>query len=230
MNSSSKNGGRYSAVPSPTAAGFNTNAQYGSQTNGSSGYDGTGSVEDLTMGLRGMSVGEDYNNQGSSYRPATATNMPQAQTAPPARAPHMLKPHQSRPSFGGYGNPGDYQSYYSAPSNVDFYSYGSNSDASIYGSPAPTNATAAPGGVYAGMPTPAVHTVHPDMRQPGLFYDFSGSARPPTSQFYYSTQPLMHYAAPHSPMQSTTISQMAPASLSDKKRELQVRSLTNKSN
>ena len=92
LNSNSKSGGRYSAVPSPTAVGFNTNSQYGPQANGaSSGYDGSGSVEDLTMGLRGMSVNEDYNNQGSSYRPAT--NMPQAQPPPPARAPHVLQPH-----------------------------------------------------------------------------------------------------------------------------------------
>lgn len=177
------------------------------------------------MGIRGMVVGEDYSNQNSSYR--QGTSMPQPQTAPPIRAPHMIQAHQARPSYGGYNPQGDYTAYYAGPSGLDYsYSYDtyrSNSDASIYGSPVPASATPPTANVYPGMAPSAMHPVHTDLRQgPGVFYDFSGSTRPPPSQYYYSTQPVM-YAAPHSPMQSTAIGQMPPASLSDKKRELQVR-------
>ena len=173
------------------------------------------------MGLRSMSVGDEYNNQGS-YRPSG--NMPQPQNAPPIRGPQMMQPHQARASFGGYTPQGDYSAYYAGPSGVDYaYGYSSNSDATIYGSPAPANATPQNGNVY-GMTTSAVHPVHADMRQAGMYYDFGGSARPPASQYFYQAQPMLHYAAaaPHSPMQSTAISQMPPASLTDKKRELQV--------
>lgn len=210
---------RYGSVPSPTAVGFSSNVQYGSQTNGSSNFEST-SVDDLTMGLRGISVGDEYSNQGS-YRPSS--NMPQPQTAAPIRGPQMMQPHQARASFGGYTPQGDYSAYYAGPSGVDYtYGYSSNSDATIYGSPAPANATPQNANVY-GMTTSAVHPVHADMRQAGMYYDFGGSARPPASQFFYQAQPMLHYAAaaPHSPMQSTAISQMPPASLTDKKRELQ---------
>ncbi|PAV23257.1 ARM repeat-containing [Pyrrhoderma noxium] len=214
-----KSASRYGSVPSPTAVGFSSNVQYGSQTNGNSNFEST-SVDDLTMGLRSMSVGDEYNNQGS-YRPSG--NMPQPQNAPPIRGPQMMQPHQARASFGGYTPQGDYSAYYAGPSGVDYaYGYSSNSDATIYGSPAPANATPQNGNVY-GMTTSAVHPVHADMRQAGMYYDFGGSARPPASQYFYQAQPMLHYAAaaPHSPMQSTAISQMPPASLTDKKRELQ---------
>ncbi|KAL5533325.1 PUF3 [Sanghuangporus sanghuang] len=224
--SSVKSNARYTSAPSPTAVGFNANVQYGNQSNGTSGYEGahgSTSVDDLTMGIRGMVVGEDYSNQGSSYR--QGTSMPQPQTAPPIRAPHMIQAHQARPSYGGYNPQGDYTAYYAGPSGLDYsYSYDtyrSNSDASIYGSPVPASATPPTANVYPGMAPSAMHPVHADLRQaPGVFYDFSGSTRPPPSQYFYSTQPVL-YAAPHSPMQSTAIGQMPPASLTDKKRELQ---------
>ncbi|KAI5122952.1 hypothetical protein M0805_006833 [Coniferiporia weirii] len=225
-----KGGQRYSGVPSPTAAGFSGTSQFGA--NGASNYDSghtSAAVDELAMGIRGMVVGEDYGNQGSSYRSQATAAMPQPQTtAPPVRAPHMMQPHQSRLSFSGYTPQADYTAYYAGPSALD-YSYGydsyrGNPDASVYGSPVQTSATPPTANIYPGMTPQAVHPVHADMRQAtGVYYDFSGSGRPPASQFYYSAQPMMHYAtaAPHSPMQSAAISQMPPASLSDKKRELQ---------
>ena len=131
-----KTNGRYTSAPSPTAVGFNTNVQYGTQSNGTSGYEGTHgstSVDDLTMGLRGMAVGDDYGSQNSSYR--QGTSMPQPQTAPPpVRGPHMIQAHQARPSYGGYNPQGDYSAYYAGPSGLDYSfsydTYRSNSDAS----------------------------------------------------------------------------------------------------
>lgn len=181
------------------------------------------------MSLRGMTVGEDYSNQGSSYRQTAA--MPQSQTAPaPVRAPQMM-PHQARPSFNGYNPQADYAAYYTGPSGLDYSynydTYRSNTEPTVFGSPAPANATPPAGSVYHGMATSAVHPVHAELRPAtGMFYDYSGSTRAPTSQFFYSTQPMM-YAPPHSPMQTTAISQMPPASLTDKKRELQVVSFIN---
>lgn len=172
------------------------------------------------MGIRGMTVGDDFNNQGSSYHPGT-TGMPQPQTnAPPMR---IMQPQQTRPSFSNYSPQGDYTAYYAGPSGMDYsYSYGSSTDASAYGSPMMPSANPPTAGLYSGMAPQAVHTVSSDMRPAaGVFYDFSSPR--PTSQFYYSAQPLLHYAAtPHSPMQSTAVSPMPPATLSDRKRELQV--------
>lgn len=61
------------------------------------------------------------------------------------------------------------------------------------------------------------HSLH---FQPGVFYDYSGSARPPV---YYPTQPMVYHAPPsHSPMLTPQLAASVPATLSDKKRELQV--------
>ncbi|THH10202.1 hypothetical protein EW145_g1509 [Phellinidium pouzarii] len=225
-----KSGPRYGGVPSPTAVGFSANTQFGSQANSAPTYEnghGSTAMDELAMGIRGMVVGDDYSSQGSSYRSAAVMPQPQP-AAPPVRAPHMMQPHQSRLSFSGYTPQADYTAYYAGPSGLDYPytydSYRSNPDASIYGSPVQASTTPPAANIYPGMTPPAVHPVHADMRHAtGVYYDFSGSARPPTSQFYYSAQPMMHYAtaAPHSPMQSAAISQMPPASMTDKKRELQ---------
>lgn len=177
-------------------------------------------MDELTRGIRGMAVSDEFAAQGNTYRPGT-TNMPQPNgNVPPMR---VVQPQQSRPSFSNYSPQGDYTAYFAGPSGLDYsYSYGSSTDASVYGSPMIANATPSAAGMYSGMTPQAVHTVSSDIRPAtGVYYEFSSPR--PTSQFFYSAQPMLHYSAtPHSPMQSTTVPSMPPATLGDKKRELQV--------
>jgi hypothetical protein len=58
------------------------------------------------------------------------------------------------------------------------------------------------------------------LRRLGQFYDYS--ARNPGSQYYYPSQPLMWNPAAGSPMLTPQLAAAVPATLSDKKRELQV--------
>ena len=234
----SKSSPRYSSVASPTR--LNANTTYGSQGSIGASYDhGTVSVDDLAVNFRGMSVGDDYNaaNQNSSYR--APASMPQAQTvapqssAPQVRVPHVVQ-HQSRPSFGGYTPQADYSAYYAGPPTIDYsYSYDnyrSNTDTSIYGSPVQSANTSNGPNLYPGLTPQTIHPhIHGDPHRPpaGLFYDFSASTRPPGSHFYYSpSQPIVYHTptVPPSSMQSPVIAQLPPATLTDKKRELQVRS------
>lgn len=55
-------------------------------------------------------------------------------------------------------------------------------------------------------------------RQPGVFYDY-GVANRPGSQFFYPTQTMMY---PPSSMVTPQMQPAVPATLGDKKRELQV--------
>ena len=61
-------------------------------------------------------------------------------------------------------------------------------------------------------------------QQPGLFYDYGAASRPPGSQFYYALHQAMMYPPTHSPMMTTQlpVGTSNPATLADKKRELQV--------
>ena len=178
-------------------------------------------MDDITLGLRGMAVADEYGTgHQASYR---SVSMPQPHATGATRGPQVV---QTRPSFNAY-TAHDYASYYAGPSAMD-YSYGydtyrNNPDAAIYGSPATVNGATTASSMY-----PAVGSQ--DVRQPGnVYYDYAGSARPPTSQYYFTAPQAMvyhHAAPPHSPLTATQIPHAAPATITDKKRELQVRMLT----
>lgn len=231
---SAKSGPRFGNVSSPSKpAGYGANPHFG---NGSGGYESggaPGAVDEITASLRGMVVGDDYSNsQQSPYRQGIAT-MPQPQTAPPqANNRPPFQHHQSRPSFNTYTPQADYTAYYTGQTGTE-YSYGydsyrGNPDAMVYSSPAQTAGGVSAPSIYAGVTATPVHPhVQTDVhgQSTGMFYNFPGSPRPAGSQFYYSApQPMVFHssAPPHSPMQPTAISTMPPASLSDKKREMQV--------
>lgn len=237
---------RYGGVVSPAKSmGYNPSSQFGNQggLNAPTGYDApivSTTVDELTAGFRGMVVGEDYGSlqQGSSFRVSAAVSQPQTLLSQPnaqqVRMPHLVQPHQTRPSFGGYTPQADYTAYYAGPSAIDYSytydAYHTNPDTTIYGTPAQTSSTPPGANMYAGLSSQTMHPhshVHADLpRHPtGVFYDYSGSTRPPGSQYYYTTpQPMVYHPSTgqHSPMQTTAIGHIPPASLTDKKRELQV--------
>src|SRR5216684_925892 len=55
-----------------------------------------------------------------------------------------------------------------------------------------------------------------------MIYDFSGSLRPPSSQFYYPSQPTLYHPS-HSPLLSPHITVHMPPIVGDHKRDVQVR-------
>ncbi len=54
-----------------------------------------------------------------------------------------------------------------------------------------------------------------------MIYDFSGSSRPPGSQFYYPSQPTLYHPS-HSPLLSPHITVHMPPIVGDHKRDVQV--------
>jgi hypothetical protein len=81
--------------------------------------------------------------------------------------------------------------------------------------------------LYPGL---SPQTLHPNTmadfnrQQSGLFFDYTGQARPTGSQYYYPTHQAMLYPTmhSHSTMPTPQLSAATPATLSDKKRDLQV--------
>ncbi|KII88482.1 hypothetical protein PLICRDRAFT_110391 [Plicaturopsis crispa FD-325 SS-3] len=205
-----KDASRYSASTSPSKPGA-YNSFPGQQTGG---YDSlqTSSVVDneLALGLRGMAVEDDYGvgQQNGQYRQGAVA--PGQGNGVSARGPPPMQ--QPRPPYNGY--PGaDYSAYYSnQPGREPYmdYQYGyGTADPSLYGS---SNGTS-PASLYPGV---SPQTMHPSAgQQPGVFYDYAGQAR------YYPTQAMM-YPPSHSPMMTPQLASASPATLSDKKRELQV--------
>jgi hypothetical protein len=204
---------RYNTTAPPRAPSF------GSAVN--SGYDSMVD-NDLVLGLRGMAVEDDY-NPSQSYRHQPA--MSQGQPTPQVRAPPPMQ--QSRGPYAGYAHQTDYSAYYPNSSGMEYvYPYGNTTDPSLYASSAGmNNGTSA--NIYPGV---SPQTIHPsavadfNRQQSGLFYDYTGQARPPGSQYYYPTHQAMLYPTmpSHSPIPTPQLSAATPATLSDKKRDLQV--------
>lgn len=181
-----------------------------------SGHKSSSAVnEDLSVALRGMAVEDDHNIQQNHQHMASSQSMLHP------RGPPMPQP---RP-YGGYP---DYNPYYAVPTGREHYidfSYGYDAyrgptDATMY--PSPGISGASPGSLYPSAVPQGLHlNAVPDIHraQQGVFFDY-GAAAHPSSQFYYPThQPVMFSPPTHSPM---PVSQL-PATLADKKREMQVR-------
>lgn len=170
----------------------------------SNGYDATLDNE-LAMGIRGMAVEEDY---GGQYRQQGVVS--QGQSAAPVRG--LVQ--QGRGPYSGYAQQ-DYTGYYSG-SGVEYgYSYG-NTGGDLYASSA---------GMANGASPYPVSPVIGDFnrQQPGVFYDYSGQARPGSQYYFPSHQAMMYPTMPnHSPMPTPQLSAAVPATLSEKKRDLQV--------
>jgi hypothetical protein len=180
------------------------------------GYDSTSKAveNDLTLALRGMAVEDSYNG--------AQQNAQQSISGIPALQ-HQV--HQPRTGYHAYGQ-ADYSAYYNNPpareSYVD-YPYGydayrTSSDPTLY--PSSVTLAASPSSVYPGVSS---LTLHPNAQQPGVFYDYHGAAHPPSSQFYYPAHQAVMYPPAHSPLPTSQLSN--PATLAEKKRELQVRSI-----
>lgn len=112
------------------------------------------------------------------------------------------------------------------------YSYGyepyrSSSDPSMYSSPVNN---ASPSGLFPGVSSQTLHhgsSITEMHRQQGVYFnfagDFSAGARPPGSPYYYAGHQAALYSQPsHSPMLTPQLPHNAPATLGDKKREMQV--------
>lgn len=170
------------------------------------------------MALRGMAVADDLNqtSQHQSYRPQGVPNPSHpAINIQPAQPPLFRAPPvpQHRIAYGGYPQ-SDYTTYYTGPSaRMDYPyhydAYRATPDPSLYASsPALSTATAATS-VYPSMGPHPQPMADMHAQQPGVFYDYSGSARAMGSQYYYPTQGMVFHPPPsHSPM--------------DKKRDAQV--------
>lgn len=181
--------------------------------------------EDLSLALRGMAVEDDYSAQGK---------VPPQNGVPPShpssRAPPIPVP---RGPYSGYPQ-GEYSGYYSMLGGRDSYadySYGyepyrSSSDPSMYSSPVNN---ASPSGLFPGVSSQTLHhgsSITEMHRQQGVYFnfagDFSAGARPPGSPYYYAGHQAALYSQPsHSPMLTPQLPHNAPATLGDKKREMQ---------
>jgi hypothetical protein len=201
---------RYNITTSPRAPSF------GSTVN--SGYD-TMVDNELALGLRGMAVEDDYSsNQQYRQQAAVSPNQP----APQVRVPPPMQ--QPRGPYNGYAQT-DY-AYYPNSNGMEYgYSYSNTADPSIYASAGLANGASA--NMYTGVSPQTMHAnavVDFNRQQSGLFYDYTAQARPPGSQYYYPTHQTMLYPTmpSHSPMPTPQLSAATPATLSDKKRDLQV--------
>lgn len=191
---------RYNAAASPNGPNF------GSTLN--SAYDSAVDNE-LSIGLRGMAVEDDY-----SYRQQT-----QGQTAPQVRAPPPMQ-QQNRGPYNGYVQ-ADYSAYYANGNGVEYaYPYGNNTDPSLYAASAGITNGTSNGSMYPGV---SPQTMHPtavaeyNRQQASLYYDYP--------RHYYPGHQAMLYPTMPSPMPTPQLSAATPATLSDKKRDLQVGSL-----
>jgi hypothetical protein len=191
-----------------------------------SGYDASSKIveNELVVALRGMAVEDEYTvgQQNGQHRQQLgqqqqSSGHPANPTVPQIRAPPVQQP---RTPYNAYGQ-ADYSAYYSnAPTREAYmdYQYGydayrGSADHSVYPPANTMNGTSA-SSVYSGTPQ------HPNAQQSGLFYDYNGAARPAGSQFYYPAHQAVMYPPAHSPMLANQLAN--PATLSDKKRELQV--------
>ena len=198
----------------------------------------TSNVDELSLGLRGMAVEDDYGASQTAmhYRAhQAAQGIPTGPQIPQNRPPIPLQQQPPRPGYGTYPQ-ADYSAYYAtgAPGREPFaveYPYGYDSyrnttdPTTMYGSAPAPNPAPSPGGLYPSVSPQAIHPhAHPEMhRSPsGVFYDYNGAARATGSQFFYPQAMVYHPPPPtHSPMSNPQLTAVAAASLNDKKRELQ---------
>lgn len=210
FDGSLKDVSRYPSTASPTKppGAFGNSSPFSTQQNlQGAGYD---AVDDLALGMRGMVVEDDYSSQTASYRQANGS---QGQfPVPQIRGPPQA---QGRSPYSGYPQ-AEYAAAYYAGTSYPYDAYRNGSDPSVY-APSPAMGSGASPQMYPGP-----QNMHPDLPSPhsGVFYDYNGSARQAGSPYFYPAQPMMYHAGPqHSPMLNPT----APASIADKKREMQVR-------
>jgi hypothetical protein len=183
-----------------------------------SGHTSSAVNEDLSVTLRGMAVEDDFTVQHNRQHTTSSV-------------PHPGGPSVSQPRpYSGFA---DYNPYYTVPavreSYVDFsYGYGAYrgpTDANIY--PSPAIGAAPLGSSYPPVAPQGLHSNVPDIHrtQQGVFFDYGATAHR-GSQFYYPMhQPVMYPQPTHSLM----IASQLPATLVDKKREMQVRHCTTSS-
>lgn len=206
---------RYNAATSPSGTSFT------SGMNG--GYDSIVDNE-LTLGMRGMAVEDDYASSQHYRQPATGSH---SQSGLQVRAPPPMQ--QGRGLYNGYAQT-DYPAYYSNSNGMEYgYPYGNTADLSLYASSGGMSNGASPANMYPGVTPQAMHhnaVADFNRQQPGLFYDYSGQARPHGSQYYYPAHQGMLYPAMASlsPMPTPQLSAAIPAALTDKKRDLQASS------
>ncbi|TFK76422.1 hypothetical protein BDN72DRAFT_235259 [Pluteus cervinus] len=220
-----KDATRYPASASPTRP-FGS-VPFATQQNGIQGaanyeslQNSTAVNEDLSLALRGMAVEDDYSAQQSRPPAATASHLP-------PRGPPMPVP---RGPYSGYPQ-AEYAAYYSMPVGRDSYadySYGYDayrgpSDPSMYASPVVSNAS--PSGLFPNVSPQGIHPnpAMPDVRQQaGMFFEYT-AGRPPGSPYFYAPhQAALYQQASHSPMMTPQLQHSTPATLGDKKREMQV--------
>jgi hypothetical protein len=166
--------------------------------------------DELSVALRGVAVEEDYQSQQNSQ------HLISAPSGFPSRGPPQIS--QSRP-YGVYPLT-DFNPYFSVPSVGPDYSYAYDayrgpSDPSMYTSPGIGNGS--PGNIYSTMAPQGLHPqIMSDLRaQPSHFIDYGANVGP----VYFSPHQSVMYPQPnHSPM----IAPQIPATLADKKREMQV--------
>jgi hypothetical protein len=220
---------RYS-VTSPTGpTGFGNGAYLGHPSGLplSPTYDSlqTSSVidNDLSLAIRGMVVEDEY----SAGRPQinSSQSMPAHGPNPQMRLPHNPQTHHN--PYGAYP-PADYTQYYNGAGREPYMdyqyaydAYRGPSDLPIYPSPGGVGATV---NMYPNLSQQPLH--HNAMvelqhrQQPGVFYDYV--SRPPGSQFYYhAPQALIYPPSSHSSTLTPQLPHTNPATLADKKRELQ---------
>ncbi|KAF7976321.1 hypothetical protein HWV62_7040 [Athelia sp. TMB] len=182
---------RYNSSGAPNGQNYNSNL--------TGNYD---SVDELSSNLRGMAVEDDY-----SYRQGQG----QGQNAPQMRAPPPMQ--QNRGPYNGYMQ-AEYSPYYGNGNGVEYgYPYGNNADPSLYAASANGGSN---GNMYPGVAPQAMHpnaVADYNRQQAGLYYDYP--------RHYYPTHQTMIYPTMPSPMPTPQLSAAVPATLSDKKRELQ---------
>ncbi|KAI0054095.1 hypothetical protein FA95DRAFT_1480124 [Auriscalpium vulgare] len=222
LNKDSQTPIRFPSSVSPKSGGFAASSAFGQPThqNPNLAYEPmtpSSVVEnELSLGIRGMAVEDEYSAPHSTapYRaqaPASqqASSVP---TAPSIRVPSNMQ--QPRGPYNAY-SPSDYAAYYQGPPSVrepyvdysyPYDAYRATPDPAVYAA-STVSAGTSPASLYPSA---------------GLYYDYSGPARPPGSQYFYPSQPMVYGPPSHSPMMTPQLAVHIPPSLNDKKRELQV--------
>ena len=180
------------------------------------------------MGLRGMVVSDEYNAPHSvSFR--HSSNVHSHHNSHQARAQQHGPAHQQRHSFSAYNPTIDYSAYFGSPQNAEYtYRYDAfqgNADPGMYNSALQNTSSPQAASIYPSLGGQTIPHHVAEMRgQPGgIYYEYAAASRAPGSQYYFPTPQAMVYQplTPQSPMQLPQIPH-GPATLGDKKRELQV--------
>lgn len=156
--------------------------------------------------MRGMAVEDD-----SSYR---HTQQPYKPGGQPSRHPHTAQ----RVAYGAY--PGtEYSSYYPTQSGQVDYGYGYTTDPSLYVT-SPVLPSAPATVAYPTATSPPMHMADP-RQQANVYYDYPGAVRM-GSPYFYPAQAIVYQPSAASPLMAHQTSGGMPATLSEKKREMQV--------